>query len=281
MPLYTEWWCTAPVLNPAPGNGNDPLCLCIQSGGALRKSCVKSISCSSNDPSLCLCIQSGGVHCSCVKSSSCNGNVLLCLCIQSGGAEQRCSCVKSSSCNGNDLLCLCLLQPARQQRQGQWMRNSSSSPLRMFPRSRSVSTWFAVFFWHQALCVSASSLQCYLTVDRVLLHKMLISRNWCAFHKLGDFAVATHNLMWILLLSYLAFGCACKSHLFKLSYWLSVCVYVCVCVCVCVRARACSWLFWLGFSALLCNGLCAPIWRNNTKEYIISMIIITVALGFQ
>lgn len=38
-------------------------------------------------------------------------------------------------------------------------------------------------------------LQCYVAADRVVFHKMLISCKWCGFHKLGDFAVATHNLM--------------------------------------------------------------------------------------
>ena len=37
----------------------------------------------------------------------------------------------------------------------------------------------------------------------------------------------------------------------KLSYWLYMCV----------RARAS--LIWLRFGSLLCNGLCAPVWRNS------------------
>ena len=38
-------------------------------------------------------------------------------------------------------------------------------------------------------------LHCYMAVDIVLFDKMLISRKWCAFRKLGDFVVATDNLM--------------------------------------------------------------------------------------
>ena len=37
-----------------------------------------------------------------------------------------------------------------------------------------------------------------------------------------------------------------------------VCLCVCVCMCVCVCARVCD------DRSLLCNGLCAPIWRNST-----------------
>ena len=42
-----------------------------------------------------------------------------------------------------------------------------------------------------------------------------------------------------------------------------VCVFVCVCVCVraCVRARACKSFVFTVMGSLLCNGLCAPIYR--------------------
>ena len=44
-----------------------------------------------------------------------------------------------------------------------------------------------------------------------------------------------------------------KSHLFKLSYWL----------CVCVRVHSQKFALTV-FCSLLCNGLCAPIWRTST-----------------
>ena len=50
----------------------------------------------------------------------------------------------------------------------------------------------------------------------------------------------------------------------KLPY-VCVCVRVCVCACVRVCVHACSQKFVLiVFCSLLCNGLCAPIWRNST-----------------
>ena len=44
------------------------------------------------------------------------------------------------------------------------------------------------------------------------------------------------------------------------SVTLCVCETVCVtvCVCVCMLTDICLW-----FCSLLCNGLCAPVWRNS------------------
>ena len=42
-----------------------------------------------------------------------------------------------------------------------------------------------------------------------------------------------------------------------------VCMRVCVCLCVCVCASSQKFVLTVCCS-LLCNGLCAPVWRNST-----------------
>ena len=50
-----------------------------------------------------------------------------------------------------------------------------------------------------------------------------------------------------------------------------VCMHVCLCACIhaCVHSCLCVYAFWLCFCFLLCNGLCAPVWKQHIKEYII------------
>ena len=55
-----------------------------------------------------------------------------------------------------------------------------------------------------------------------------------------------------------------KSHLFKLSYCLWVCVHMFMCVCARICQRTCGNLFWLCFGSLLCYGLSVPVGRNST-----------------
>ena len=44
--------------------------------------------------------------------------------------------------------------------------------------------------------------------------------------------------------------------------YVRVHVCACMCACMCAHVPARRSLFWLCF--VLCNGLCAPVWRNNT-----------------
>ena len=71
--------------------------------------------------------------------------------------------------------------------------------------------------------------------------------------------------------------------LLTLCVFVCVCVHVCVCtcvhvcVCVCVCEHACASLFRpCGFGSLLCNGLCAPVWRNDTvlKSTLVVVVLI-------
>ena len=65
-----------------------------------------------------------------------------------------------------------------------------------------------------------------------------------------------------------------------------VCARVCACVCACVHAcmcvHACSKKFVLTvFHPLLCNGLCAPIWRNSTQESKLLLYITIIIMRAQ
>ena len=53
----------------------------------------------------------------------------------------------------------------------------------------------------------------------------------------------------------------------KLSYWLCVCVCVCTCLQKFVLTVFCS---------LLCDGLCAPIWRNSTWKSTLLLFVMCV-----
>ena len=65
-------------------------------------------------------------------------------------------------------------------------------------------------------------------------------------------------------------SCNCM-HVCVLRAYVHACVHehtcVCVCACVCVCVYTCSRLCFDCVSVLLlCNGLCAPIWRNSTSN---------------
>ena len=74
----------------------------------------------------------------------------------------------------------------------------------------------------------------------------------------GSVALSRGNVFW---LGRLGDGCVC------VCMFVCVCTFVCMCVwaCVCVCLYVCLWKFVLTvFCSLLCNGLCAPFWRNST-----------------
>ena len=45
---------------------------------------------------------------------------------------------------------------------------------------------------------------------------------------------------------------------------------MCVCVCVCVYIVFCACM------SLLCDGLCAPVWRNSTKKGTLLLLLLLV-----
>ena len=71
-------------------------------------------------------------------------------------------------------------------------------------------------------------------------------------------------------------GCLCVCACMHAFVCTHVCLCACVCACIhaCVHSCLCVYAFWLCFCFLLCNGLCAPVWKQHTKEHIIIIIII-------
>ena len=70
--------------------------------------------------------------------------------------------------------------------------------------------------------------------------------------------------------------CVCMRECMHAFVCTHVCLCACVCACIhaCVHSCLCVYAFWLCFCFLLCNGLCAPVWKQHTKEHIIIIIII-------
>ena len=62
------------------------------------------------------------------------------------------------------------------------------------------------------------------------------------------------------------------SHISDYLWNLTSSNYPIDCVCV-VFLCSCASLFWLCFGALLCNGLCAPTWRNNTGKSTLLLLL--------
>ena len=50
-------------------------------------------------------------------------------------------------------------------------------------------------------------------------------------------------------------------------------IFVCVCVCVCSRKFVLT-----VFCSSLCDGLCAPIWRNSTQKSILLLMLLLLLL---
>ena len=109
----------------------------------------------------------------------------------------------------------------------------------------------------------------------------------CCFDKVRACTLCVCVCVWLCV-------CVCVCVCVWVCVWVSECVYVCVCVHACLReyVRVCVWecvcvcvcecvcvstcvcaglgcarvrrgLFWLCLGSLLCNGFCAPVWRNN------------------
>ena len=72
-------------------------------------------------------------------------------------------------------------------------------------------------------------------------------------------------------------ACVCVCARMRVRVCVRARVCVCACVCACARARvracACMAIYFYHFNSLLCNGLCATIWRKSIKEFITIVII--------
>ena len=104
--------------------------------------------------------------------------------------------------------------------------------------------------------------------------------HWCACNCLINGLICSlfvHTLAWsevsFFLLHYLSgtvslakLNHQTHSHLSGHLWSLTSSSYILLTVCVYVCVHTQGSLFWLCCSSLLCNGLCAPVWRNCTQK---------------
>ena len=114
-----------------------------------------------------------------------------------------------------------------------------------------VLTWPEIFFLCCVICLEQPPLQSQITKHTRVFHLSNSSK----IAPLQTICVCIHAT------ACMCVSCVCMCMHVCMSIHVCACVHVCVCVSTC--SRLC---FDCVSVLLLCNGLCAPIWRNSTSN---------------